>query len=65
MPILNVALVILALVGMLALGRLLARALEAVDEAKASPPPLQLAAKKPDLYHRLMRALIEGPEDRR
>jgi hypothetical protein len=86
MQTLTVALVLLALVGFAALGRLVARWLawaeeiqdetefvrlrrrwnkgtvqSAVDEMRAAPPPKQ----EPDLYHRLMRALIEGPEDRK
>jgi hypothetical protein len=77
--------VLLALIGFAALGRLVACWLawaeeirdedefvrlrrswnkgtvqSAVDEMRAAPPPRQ----EPDLYHRLMRALIEGPEDR-
>ena len=61
MHLMSTLLVAMAIVGMFALGRLLARALEAVDDAKDPlPPPL----KRDDLGARLLRASIEGPKDR-
>jgi hypothetical protein len=63
MQILTYALVILSLFGAAALGLLLRRWLVWAEHVAAEPPPPP-PKQEPDLYHRLMRALIEGPEDR-
>jgi hypothetical protein len=65
MPILTAVLVLLALVGFAALGLVVARWLAWAEELAEEPPPPPPPPKQtPDLYDRLLRALIEGPEDR-
>jgi hypothetical protein len=61
--ILTVVFAFLALFGAAALGRLVAHWLAWSEHVSAEPPPPP-PPQTPDLYHRLMRALIEGPEDR-